>query len=137
MKELIFYAGKKPEEGTAWAAGYDISTAYEQVIAPHSVAKISSNTALELPETLFAMVKSRSSTYERHQVFVLDGVIDSDYRGTIVIMVHNPTNDYITIPKNARIAQLLIFDRIQVRFFRKDTLSKTLRGGSGFGSTDE
>ena len=63
------------------------------------------------------------------------GVIDSDYRGEIIITLHNDTDDIQFISPNERIAQLVIIPYVSSDFIDVDKLSETERGNKGFGST--
>jgi dUTP pyrophosphatase len=62
-------------------------------------------------------------------------VVDQDYRGSIIVALHNDTDEVQTIEANERIAQLVVVPFIPVYLFLSDKLSDTERGDSGFGST--
>jgi dUTP pyrophosphatase len=62
-------------------------------------------------------------------------VVDQDYRGPVIVALHNDTDEVQSIEANERIAQLVIMPYISVDFTVVDELSDTERGGSGFGST--
>lgn len=58
-----------------------------------------------------------------------------DYRGEVIVALHNDTNDYQTIKNNDRIAQIVIMPFLPVEFNKVDKLDETDRGDGGFGST--
>lgn len=62
-------------------------------------------------------------------------VIDSDYRGEVIVALHNDTDEAQWVPAGSRIAQLLIQPVIRIDFNIVDELDETERGSSGFGST--
>ena len=63
------------------------------------------------------------------------GVIDSDYRGEIMVALYNHSNQAVTIAKGDRVAQLVIAPYIKANFQEVDELEDTVRGEGGFGST--
>jgi dUTP pyrophosphatase len=62
-------------------------------------------------------------------------VVDQDYRGSVIVALHNDTDELMSIEAKERIAQLIVMPYISVDFTVVDELSDTERGGSGFGST--
>ncbi|HQB31735.1 MAG TPA: dUTP diphosphatase, partial [Erysipelotrichaceae bacterium] len=63
------------------------------------------------------------------------GVIDSDYRGEVIVSLHNDSDKYQTISKGDRIAQLVIMPYLAVEFEETEEIKETERGQGGFGST--
>ena len=98
---------------------------------------LKTGTYLELPEGFEAQVRPRSGLAYKHGLTVLNspGTIDSDYRGEIgVIMINHGPKEW-TFNRGDRIAQLVIQPVPKVTFVGQDTLSDTMRGEGGFGST--
>lgn len=62
-------------------------------------------------------------------------VIDADYRGNIIVALHNDTDEMMSIEPQERIAQLVIVPFMEVEFTDVDNLDDTTRGSHGFGST--
>ena len=103
-KEPIY----NPEYKTAGSAGWDLRAYYRYTLAPHETVKIASWLKVVLPEWYALIVKPRSSLAVKKWLLVIEWTIDSDYRWEISIVVHNLTNEYVTIDKEERIAQAVI-----------------------------
>lgn len=130
-----------PTRGSKYAAGYDLyaATATPIDIAPHSTVKINTDIAVELPEGTFGAVFARSglSTKKGLRPANCVGVIDADYRGNIIVALHNDTDEMMSIEPNERIAQFVIMNFNPVIFTPVDELNETERSSSGFGSTGQ
>lgn len=128
-----------PTRGSNEAAGMDLyaCTSSPIIIAPHDTVKISTGIAMEIPDGYFGGVFARSglATKQGLRPSNCTGVIDSDYRGDIIVALHNDTNIPQTIQPMERVAQLIIMPYLPVEFEEVDTLSDTVRGEGGFGST--
>ena len=110
---------------------------WQIMIAPHSTVKIHTGLAMEIPEGYFGAIMPRSglATKEGLRLANCIGVIDSDYRGEIIVAIHNDTNDVKFIKHGDRIAQLSLIKHEEIEFVEVDSLSETERGSGGFGST--
>lgn len=131
---------KIPTRGSLQAAGYDLYALLDTKsisIMPHETVKIGTGIALELPESTFLGIFARSgiATKEGLRPANCVGVVDSDYRGEIVVSIHNDSNEIRQITNYERIAQAVILPYISVDFELADSLNTTARGDSGFGST--
>lgn len=130
-----------PTRGSEYAAGYDLyaATATPIDIAPHSTVKINTDIAVELPEGTFGAVFARSglSTKKGLRPANCVGVIDADYRGNVIVALHNDTDEMMSIESNERIAQFVVMDFNPVIFTPVDELNETERSTSGFGSTGQ
>ena len=128
-----------PTRGSEKAAGYDLyaCTNSQIIIAPHDTVKISTGISMEIPDGYFGGVFARSglATEQGLRPSNCCGVIDSDYRGDVIVALHNDTNMPQTIQPMERVAQLIIMPYLPVEFEEVDTLSDTDRGDKGFGST--
>lgn len=128
-----------PTYGTAGAAGADLYACLEEtaVIAPGQTVKIPTGVAMEIPEGCVGLVFARSSMGVKRDLAPANkvGVIDSDYRGEIMVMLHNHGNREQAVLPGERVAQILIVPAFTPGFCRKDALSDTSRGSGGFGST--
>lgn len=129
-----------PTRGSASAAGYDLYACGmdEPInIAPGSVAKIKTGVVMEIPEGYFGAIYARSGLATKQGLRPANcvGVVDSDYRGEIMVFLHNDSNFVRTIQNGERIAQIIITPYLNVEFNEVDTLSDTARGEGGFGST--
>jgi dUTP pyrophosphatase len=130
---------KIPTRGSAQAAGYDLYSGLnsEVSIRAHETVKIDTGIAIEIPNGYFGAIYARSglATSRGLRPSNCVGVIDSDYRGPIIVALHNDTPEIQIIEAGDRIAQLIIQPILNVDFNVVDELSDTERGSSGFGST--
>lgn len=116
------------------AAGYDFYNIHGRLeIAPGQTIVIPSGWAAEIPPNWVGIFHARSSYFR--QGLVVDGVIDSDYRGELGIMATNASPHLIEIKANERFAQLVIQPHLS-GFELVDTLSDTERGEKSYGSTN-
>ncbi len=127
-----------PTRGSSSAAGYDLYADVETtMIAPGETVKIPTGLAMEIPEGYFGGVFARSglSTKEGLRPANCVGVIDSDYRGPIMVALHNDSEVERTITPQEKIAQLVVLPYLGVEFTEVSELDETERGAGGFGST--
>ena len=128
-----------PTQGSEEAAGMDLHACIEDTIyiSPHETVKIDTGIAVELPKGTFGAVFARSGLATKEGLAPANkvGVIDSDYRNSIIVALHNHSNMSRTINPGERIAQLVVMPYIPIEFKEVDKLSDTERGLGGFGST--
>ena len=99
--------------------------------------KIGTGIAVEIPEGYFGAVFARSGLATKRGLRPANavGVVDSDYRGELIVALHNDTDYAQEVADGERIAQLVIIPYLPVSFVEVDDLSSTDRGEGGFGST--
>ena len=129
-----------PTYGSEFAAGADIYalTNGETVsIAAGETVMIHTGFAVEIPEGYAGLIYARSGIATKRGLAPANkvGVIDSDYRGEIMVSLHNHSGDTQEITDGERIAQLVIAPFLKVEYTETDELSDTVRGEGGFGST--
>ena len=128
-----------PSHGSEQAAGYDLYADWPKPleIMPHATVKIGTGIALEIRKGYFGAVYARSglATYQKLRPSNCVGVIDSDYRGEIMVALHNDSNKMARIEPYERVAQLVIQRFEPLEFEEVDKLEVTGRGTGGFGST--
>lgn len=127
-----------PTHGSAEAAGWDLYNAGPSVIIPAGeTVKINTGISIELPKGTFGGVFSRSGLATNYGVAMSNGVgvIDSDYRGQIIVALHNHSTKEASIMHGERVAQLVVIPYVEVDLNVVEDLSETDRGSSGFGST--
>lgn len=126
-----------PEPMTASAAGSDLCAIEDTHLQPGERRLIKTGLAMEIPAGYVGLVCSRSGMALKHGVFVLNapGVVDSDYRGDVGVILFNGGSSAFPIMTGDRIAQLLIMPVAQVGFMDVEELDDTERGEGGFGST--
>lgn len=135
----ITHTAQMPHRGSEEAAGYDLyaDTNMRIDIAPHESVKVGTGLAMEIPKGFFGAIFARSGVACRQGLRPSNcvGVIDSDYRGEIMVDVRNDTNEHQTITKQMRIAQLVIMPYLECDFEEVKELDDTQRGNGGYGST--
>lgn len=126
-----------PTSGSKYAAGYDLYSCSDVTIPIGQTVGISTAIAIEIPEGYFGGVFARSGLASKQGLRPANcvGVIDSDYRGEVIVMLHNDSQLDRNIKKGERIAQLVIMPYLQVQFEQVEDLSDTERGIGGFGSS--
>ncbi len=126
-----------PKRGSASAAGYDIYSIEETIIPQGETRLIKTGLSMEIPENYFGGVFARSGLAVKEGIRPANcvAVIDSDYRGELMVPLHNDSKEERTITAGERIAQLVILPFLSVEFEETDELSETERGNGGFGST--
>ena len=138
IKKLNDFA-KMPTRGSEYAAGYDLYAATDDniIIMPHSTVKISTGLSFEIPEQTFVAIFARSGIATKRGLRPANcvGVIDSDYRGPIVVALHNDTNETMEIEAGERIAQMVLLPYFEIKFEEVSELTNTSRGAGGFGNS--
>ncbi len=128
-----------PTYGSAEAAGADLYACLDAsvIIEPGESAWIPTGLALEVPKGCAGLIYARSSLGAKRGLAPANkvGVIDSDYRGEIRVVLLNHGKQPQTIAHGERIAQFLITPVLTPQYVQVDTLSDTDRGTGGFGST--
>ncbi len=135
--KLVKDIGRLPEKQTAGAAGFDLVSAVDTVIKPGNFQGVPTGIALELPQAIEAQVRPRSGLALNHGIGILNspGTIDSDYRGEVVVILFNFSQQPFKIKKGDRIAQLVFAQLVKVDLKKTKRLSATKRGKKGFGHT--
>lgn len=128
-----------PTYGSSGAAGADLYACLEEAVTilPGETAFIPTGIAIEVPEGCAGLVYARSGLACKKGLAPANkvGVIDSDYRGEILVALHNHGGEARTIENGERIAQMLITPVLTPAYIEVDSLSDTARSGGGFGST--
>ena len=128
-----------PKYGTPYSAGADLSLLPGEsvTIAPHATVLCHTGLAMEIPEGYMGLIFARSGLASKRGIAPANkvGVIDSDYRGEVMVCLHNHSNTTQTVEPKQRIAQIVIAPYLHVTFEETDSLSDTERGTGGFGST--
>ncbi|MCH5171440.1 MAG: dUTP diphosphatase [Erysipelotrichales bacterium] len=130
---------KLPAYGSEFAAGADLYAAEEEniTINPHETRLIHTGFAMEIPVGYVGLIYARSGLASKRHLAPANkvGVVDADYRGEVMVALHNHSDLPQTIDKNERIAQIVIAPFLHVEYIEADNLTDTSRGEGGFGST--
>ena len=137
--KLLRDGARVPTYGSTQAAGADLYACIEDsvVIAPGESAWITTGVAVELPEGYVGLIYARSSLGVKRGLAPANkvGVIDSDYRGELCVVLHNHGKTEQVIEPNERVAQFVITPIITPGFQVVEQLDDTERAEGGFGST--
>lgn len=133
----MFPEAIEPKRGTDGSAGYDLFSCDATVILPGKSCMISTGIAMEIPSGYVGLVFARSGLATKQGLRPANcvGVIDSDYRGEIMVCLYNDSSNAKEVNFYDRIAQLVIVPYIYPNLELVETLSDTERGDGGFGST--
>jgi len=125
-----------PTQGTSFAAGYDLYAAEDAVVVCGTRKLIKTNISMEISPGYYGRIAPRSGLAYKNGIDVLAGVIDSDYRGDIGVILYNTdANIDFNVKKGDRIAQI-IFEACYIATLNNvENLDNTLRQAGGFGST--
>lgn len=126
-----------PATATEGSAGYDLSACVDALIPPGCWKAIETGVVVQFPSDCYLRVAPRSGLAYKHGIDVFAGVIDSDYTGSIKVILMNNGMEPFEIEKGDRIAQM-IYERIykpSLMVVDSQELSETVRGSGGFGST--
>eukprot|EP01006_Ploeotia_vitrea_P034224 TRINITY_DN65726_c0_g1_i1.p1 TRINITY_DN65726_c0_g1~~TRINITY_DN65726_c0_g1_i1.p1 ORF type:complete len:171 (-),score=24.66 TRINITY_DN65726_c0_g1_i1:196-675(-) len=124
-----------PVRGSALAAGYDLTSAYDTVVAAKGKALIKTDLAIEVPVGTYGRIAPRSGLAWKHFIDVGAGVIDADYRGNVGVILFNHSDADFVVSKGDRIAQLVLEQICTPEVEEVADLTTTKRGEGGFGST--
>ncbi|MBE7037324.1 MAG: dUTP diphosphatase [Ruminococcaceae bacterium] len=126
-----------PTYGTLFSAGADLYSVEKVKIDAGETKIIHTGIVLEIPEGYGGFVFARSGMASKRGLAPANkvGVIDSDYRGEIMVSLHNHSKEIQTVEKGERVAQIVFMPYAMANFIQTEDLSKTERGEGGFGST--
>ena len=128
-----------PTYGSEFAAGADLYATVEEsvTIAPSETKLIPTGIAMEIPVGYAGFIYARSGLASKKGLAPANkvGVVDADYRGEVMVALHNHGTAEQTIEAGERIAQMVIAPFITANFIVSETLEDTVRGAGGFGST--
>ena len=128
-----------PTYGTEFSAGADLYSGMPEAVTvmPGTTEFIKTGIAMEIPAGLVGLIYARSGMACKKGLAPANkvGVIDSDYRGEIIVALHNHSDKPVTIEPKDRIAQIVLAPYITADFNEVEELDDTERGEGGFGST--
>ena len=128
-----------PTYGSAYAAGADLYAVLDSdvTIAPGETKLIKTGLAMEIPAGYAGLIYARSGLASKRGLAPANkvGVVDADYRGEVMVALHNHSNIPQTVAHGERIAQLVVAPFLKADYVVAEELSDTVRGVGGFGST--
>lgn len=126
---------KLPTRGSVGSAGLDVYAAHAHSVPARGKALVKTDIAMAIPKDCYGRVAPRSGLAWKHSIDTGAGVIDSDYRGNVGVILFNHSDEVFVVKKHDRIAQV-VFEKIAILDpVEVDELSETIRADGGFGST--
>ena len=141
LKVKIINRGRQPlpTYATALSAGMDLRANIDEDITllPMQRQLVPTGLHIALPEGYEAQIRPRSGLALKHGITVLNtpGTVDADYRGEIMVLLVNFSNEPFIVKDGERIAQMIVAKHEQVSFELTETLDETERGAGGYGHT--
>lgn len=128
-----------PTRGSEEAAGWDLYACIDKEIwiQPHETVKIGTGLAIAIPTGYYGAIYARSGIATKQGLRPANavGVIDSDYRGELIVALHNDSEHPQSVVPAERIAQIIVCPYMNVKWNEVKELDTTERGEGGFGST--
>ena len=134
LVERINPEAKLPEKAHQSDAGYDLFAVENVSIPPYGQAKIGTGVKMAIPENFAGLIWDKSSLAAQG-LKTMGGVIDSGYRGEIIIIAKNLTEEFFNITKGQKVAQIIIQEIGDISLIETEISDSTEREDSGFGST--
>lgn len=128
-----------PRRMTIGAGGFDLEACLDMpmFIPPGATCLVPTGLRLEIPQMAAALILPRSGlSLAGVRIANSPGLIDADYRGEIMVALHNTQDVAYVVEPFSRVAQLLVISLTAVTFTEAEDLSESSRGAGGFGSTD-
>ena len=128
-----------PTFGSEYSAGADLYALVDDsiIINPGKTILIRTGLAMEIPKGYAGFIYARSGLASKKGLAPANkvGVVDADYRGEVMVALHNHSLEEQIVLHGERIAQMVIMPFYKAKFVETDELSDTIRGAGGFGST--
>lgn len=115
--------------------GYDICIAESRRLVPNELVYLRTGVRVAIPEGLWGRISGRSSTMRNKQILVVEGIIDTGYRGELIVGCINMGVLVSLVFRGDRLAQLVLYPVVTPELEYVDQLEETERGQAGFGST--
>lgn len=132
--QIKLIGGKMPVRGTPSSAGLDLFSSENKIINCGHTAIVKTGVCMKIPDGYYGKIESRSS-YACKGLVCAGGIIDSDYTGEIMVIMHNGGGSSHSVTKSDKICQMIIMKCEFPKLVEVDSLAKTQRGDKGFGST--
>jgi dUTP pyrophosphatase len=133
--QLLDNNAKVPTKANINDAGFDLYSVLDTVIPPKQRKTVRTGIAIQMPEHFAGLIWPRSGLSVKHGIDVLAGVVDSGYRGEIMVCLYNTSDEVVGINTGDRIAQIIFQEVPRVSMEVHETLGSSQRGDNGFGSS--
>ena len=126
-----------PEKQHDSDAGYDLYSIEDVVLKPNQIYKVKTGISIQIPNNYGGLVLPRSGLSSKHGISLINtpGLIDSGYRGELLIPLINHSSNEYTINQHERVAQLILIETPEVKIEVTSDLDDSDREAKGFGST--
>lgn len=135
--KLLNTNSKIPTRANEHDAGWDLYSTIDIVIPTKQRKTVNTGIALQMPEHMAGLIWPRSGLSVKQGIDVLAGVVDSGYRGEIMVCLYNTSDEDVIIHTGDRIAQIIFQEVPRVTMEVHETLGSSQRGENGFGSSDK
>ena len=133
--QLLDNNAKVPTKANPNDAGFDLYSVLDTVIPPKQRKTVRTGIAIQMPDHLAGLIWPRSGLSVKQGIDVLAGVVDSGYRGEIMVCLYNTSDEVVGINTGDRIAQIIFQEVPRVTMEVHETLGSSQRGDNGFGSS--
>ena len=133
--KLLTESAQMPFKAHRSDAGFDVFADETCFIFAKDRKTVKTGISLEMPENMAGLVWPRSGLSVKKGIDVLAGVIDSGYRGEIMVCLYNTSDEDVEIEKGDRIAQIVFQEVPNVSLMLRENLDTSERAASGFGSS--
>lgn len=126
-----------PKAATRGSAGLDLYSIDDAVLMPKSCSIIHTGVAVQIPDGYFGAIFPRSGLSTNHGIRLSNcvAVIDSDYRGSVIIPLYNDSDKIYRVHKGDRVAQLVVIPFLKCEPIEVEEIDETERGENGIGSS--
>lgn len=135
LKVKLLEGAILPKKATEGSACYDIYSLVEKDIPPRSKEMFETGVFTEFSSEYMLHLLSRSGLSAKYGIEVGAGIIDSDYRGSIKVLLYNHSDNIFSVKKGDKIAQMTLIKIVTPEIEIIENLSETERGTNGFGSS--
>ena len=133
--QLLSSKAHKPTQSHESDAGWDLYSIHPTVVSSHQRKMINTGISVEIPSSFVGLIWPRSGLSVKHGIDVLAGVVDSGYRGEIMVCLFNTSLIPVRIESGDRIAQILFQEVPKFKMVSSENLTESERKERGFGSS--
>jgi len=133
--QLLNDRANVPTKANINDAGFDLYSSIDTIIPSKQRKTVSTGIALQMPEHFAGLIWPRSGLSVKRGIDVLAGVVDSGYRGEIMVCLYNTSDENVSIQTGDRIAQIIFQEVPRVIMEVHESLGSSQRGDNGFGSS--